>query len=115
MAKQIILLETNPQDGGMVTMRAVFWYAIPANRRIVLPDTTVSAWLGASNAELIAIRDGSVLEEVRVLSMPVSSTTAELKAAINKAYTDRLAYLGAQPFKLQYAGVFFDSVTGWSA
>lgn len=113
--KQIIVLETNPADGGQNTLKVVFWYAIAANRQIARPDISASAWSGASAAEVQALKDGTVQEEVRFISVPASSTTAEIKATVNKAYTDRAAYLSAQPFKLQYAGVFFDSVTGWSA
>lgn len=114
MAKQIIVLETNPADGGFNNLKVVFWFAIPSNRRVPIPSK-VSVWEGASIAETTALQDGSVLEEIHNIKVPASYTGTEQKAVLNKAFTDRAAYLAAQPFKLQFAGVFFDSVTGWSA
>lgn len=113
MPKQIIILETNPEDGGRNSIRAVYWFGVPLARRIVKPAAT-SGFAAISQAELDALKDGSVLEEVRSIELPASFTTAEIKAALQKDYADRLAYLGAQPNKLQYAGVFFDGAA-WSA
>lgn len=115
MAKQVIILETNPADGGQNTIRAVFWFAVPVARRVPLPATTMSAWSGAdANTELIPIRDGSVLEEVKQLSFPQSFTTAQIKGALQASYTDRQTYLATLPPRLQYNGVFWDGAT-WSA
>ena len=114
MAKQIIILETNPADGGMNTIRAVFWFAVILAKRVPKAGNTTSKWSGADATETAALVDGSVVEEVRDLSFPTSFTTVELKAALQKAYADRAAFLGAQPFRLQYAGVWWDG-TSWSA
>lgn len=114
MAKQIVILETNPADGGFNTIRAVFWFAVPVNRRVPVPNAQ-SLWTGASAGEVADLQSGAVLEERHDIRVPSSFTVAEQKNALNKAYTDRLTFLGAQPFKLQFAGVFFDSATGWSA
>lgn len=115
MAKQIIVLETNPSDGGRNSIKYVAWFAVPVNRQVPLPAVTNSAWSIASQAEIDAIRSGAVLEEVRTISVPTSYSATELKAVLLKDYNDRLSYLGSQPFKLQYNGVYFDSVSGWSA
>lgn len=113
MAKQIIILETDPQDGGRLSIRCVYWFAVPAQRRV--PDASLtSQFQGIQPAELASLRDGSVLEDVRDISLPSSFTTTEIKVALQKDYTDRGAYLVAQPFRLQYAGVFFDGSV-WSA
>ena len=115
MAKQIIVLETNPEDGGFNDMKVVFWFAVPANRLVPQPQITFSAWDGATAAEIQAIKDGLVYEDVQHIRVPSSYTPTELKAVLNKAYTDRAAFLGALPFKYQYKGIYFDSMTGWSA
>jgi hypothetical protein len=115
MAKQIIVLETNPADGGRNSIKYVAWFAVPVNKQVPQPAVANSQWSGASQAEIDAIRSGAVLEEVRTISVPASYSTTELKAVLQKDYTDRLNYLANQPFKLQYNGVFFDSVSGWSA
>lgn len=114
MAKQIIILDTDPSDGGNNTIRAVFWFAVAVNRRVPRPDITVSAWASASAPEMAALQDGSVLEEVVIRSFPTSTSNASIKAIMVAAYTDRLAYLNALPFKLQFNGVFYDGAT-WSA
>lgn len=74
-----------------------------------------SKWSGASAGDVAALQDGSVLEEVHDIKLAASFTTVEQKNALNKAYVDRGAYLAAQPFRLQYNGIFYDSSTGWSA
>jgi hypothetical protein len=114
MAKQIIILETNPADGGTNSTLVVLWVAVPLARRVPRPNAQ-SKWEGASAADVTAIQDGSILEEVHNVRVPASYTAAETKAVLEKFRTDRVAWLGAQPNKVQYAGVFFDSVTGWSA
>lgn len=113
MAKQIIILTTNPRDGGRIQIAAVYWFAVPLNRRIPAPNAS-SQYASASGAEISALQDGSVLEEVRNMELPSSYTTGQIKTALEKDYADRAAYLAAQPFKLQYAGVSWDGAN-WSA
>lgn len=115
MAKQIIILETPPVDGGQIGITFVAWFPVAAARRIPLAGTTTSKWSGASASENQSLVDGSVKEEVTTQVYPASYTTTELKAALQKWYTDRLNYLNNQPNRIQYKDVFLDSVTGWSA
>ena len=113
MAKQIVIIETNTADGGSNTVRAVFWFAVPVARRVPRPDITASAYKDATAAEMTALQDGSVLEEVKLQGFPASQTGATIKATLVQQYTDRATYLATLPFKLQFYGVFYDGAV-WS-
>lgn len=113
MAKQIIILETIPNDGGRNTIKAAYWFAIAVNRRVPVANLQ-SAWEDASAPEIAALQDGSILEEVRTIQVATSATVAQTKAALLLDYNDRKTYLDAQPFKLQHAGVYYEN-NAWSA
>lgn len=109
-AKQIIVLGQS-QNGTTVTIQAAFWYPITSG---LLPQTAGSRWTGASAAENTAIQNGSVLEEIQSFSFPVGTTSTTIKDVLNKAWTQRNTALGGIGPN-QFNGVFFDSVSGWSA
>lgn len=113
MAKKIIVLDTNSADGGTLNIRCAFWF--PLSNPIVQPAGVDSAWPGRSQAEVDALRAGSVKEEVRHIGFPVGTSTAVMKAALEAQWTARAAFLATQPSPGQFFGVFFDSATGWSA
>lgn len=113
-AKTIIVLETNTNDGGQVTLRTAMWFPITPGKEVPRPDILKSQWSGASGPEVASLQSGSVLEEVRVMSFPKSFTTAQIKASLVAAYSDRLAYLASLPFVGQYYGLFYDGSV-WSA
>ena len=112
MAKQIIVLDTLPGDGGRNMVRAAFWFPIQAGKRIPISGAT-SSWTGASGQELTALADGSVVEEVVSMPFAASYTAAQIRAALLTAWTDRKAWKDAQPFSGQYYGVYYDG--SWSA
>src|SRR5262245_6235461 len=114
MAKQIIVLDTNPADGGAITVRCAMWFAVTAGKEWPM-NGVISAWTGASQAETRAIQLGQVIEEVKVYSFPSTTASATIKAALVNSYTSRNGYLATQPFKGQYYGVFYDSSNTWSA
>jgi hypothetical protein len=114
MAKQIIALETNPSDGGYISLTIAMWFPVPAGREVTVPSLTKSAWTGASAAEIQALQLGTVKEEVNTFRFPSSYSAAQIKAELQASYTARLAYLNSLPFQGQYYGVFFDG-TVWSA
>jgi len=110
MAKQVIVLQRST-NGTQQTIQAAFWFAITSG---AAPVTANSAWAGASAAENQAIQNGSVLEEVQALTVPIGLAAANIKATLQQAWTERnnqLAGIGPNVF----SGVFFDSGTGWSA
>lgn len=113
MAKQIIILETIPNDGGRHTIKAAYWFPVAVNRRVPVANLQ-SAWKDASGPEVTALQDGSVLEEVKTIQVAATATTAQTKAALVLDYNDRKTYLEAQPFRLQHAGVYYDN-GAWSA
>ena len=45
----------------------------------------------------------------------LKTSTAEMKALINKRYVDKATAVSAEPATRAFYGVLFDSVTGWSA
>jgi hypothetical protein len=108
--KQIIVLGLT-QNGTQITVQAAFWYPISVG---ALAQTSGSKWTAASTAENTAIQNGSILEEVQSFSFPVGTTTATIKDVLNKAWTQRNTALGGVGPN-QYNGIFFDSVSGWSA
>lgn len=113
MAKQIIILETNPQAGGRISVQAVYWYPVAIGKRVPVANLQ-SAWKDASAAEITALQDGSVYEEVHTLLFPEGTTAASIKAGLIADRTSRGTYLASLPFKLQYNGVYYDNGV-WSA
>ncbi len=113
MAKQVIVLDTNASDGGFISIRVALWF--PMTNPIVQSGTLDSVWPGRSQAEVDALRAGTVKEEVRIFQFPIATAGAVIKSALQADYTARAAFLAAQPPVGQFFGVFFDSVTGWSA
>src|SRR5690349_9887957 len=108
MAKQIIVLDQN-SDGTNQTIRFAFWFPVTAG--ITPQPTFVSAWSGASTAENTALQNGTVKEELYFHTFPLGTPTANIKAVVNQAWTQRNTQInGIGPN--QYFGVFFDSATG---
>lgn len=112
MAKQIIILDTQPQEGGFTTIRYLLW--LPMSPPVPAPNNR-SQWPGAAQPDHDAIAAGTVLEESRNATFPSGATVAQIKTALIAAYNARKAWWQAQPGRGQIFGVFFDDVTGWSA
>lgn len=110
MARQIIILETNPADGGQKTVRCVFWFAIAAGSRIPLPSF-VSEFKTPTTEEATALQDGSVVEEVHTYHYPNSYNATSIRAALAAAWTDRKAWRDAQPNTGQFYGSSWDGTT----
>lgn len=110
MAKQIIALQQS-SNGTDVSYQVAFWFPITSGAQT---QTAGSAWTGASAAENQAIQNGSVKEEIVGYTFPVGTPATAIKAILQQAWTERNAQInGVGPN--QFYGVFFDSVTGWSA
>lgn len=114
MAKQIIVLDSNPSDGGAFSVRCAFWFPVTVGKEWPSPGA-VSAWSGVSSVEIQQIQQGQVIEETRSYSFPSTTATGAIKTALVQSYLSRAAYLATQPFKGQYYGVFYDSSNTWSA
>lgn len=114
MAKQIIVLVTGKGPGGDTLVNWLFWLAVAAGRELPLPGA-VSAWTGASVAENAAIAAGTVIEVAHAAQYPANFTKSQIEAKLSAQFTTEQAALTAAPNPMQFFGVFFDSVTGWSA
>lgn len=114
MAKQIIILETNPQDGGYLSVRFAMWFPVAAGKEVPRPEITSSAWKQALTADITALQVGSVIEEVNNVRFANTQTAAQIKTALVAQYGSRKTYLDALPFVGQYYGTFYDG-TAWSS
>jgi hypothetical protein len=111
MPRQIIVLETNPADGGMITINSVFWF--PQAPAIPSPGF-VSRFKTPTTAEATALQDGSVVEEYKSMQFAKSLSATSLKALLVAAWTDRKAYRDSQPNVNANYGLSYDG-TAWSA
>jgi hypothetical protein len=110
MAKEIIVL-TQATNGTTVDYKIAFWYPITSG---VATTTLGSVWSGASTAENNAILAGTVIEEVSSYSFPVGTPATAIKPVLQQVWTDRNAQINGIGPNV-FFGVFFDSVSGWSA
>lgn len=110
MSKEIIILGVSIVASS-TTVNGLGWFAITTGAK---PQASGSLWSGASAAENTAIQNGTVLEETFSFIFPTGLAVASIKAYLNAYWTARNAQIaGVGPN--QFNGVFFDSVTGWSA
>ncbi len=113
MARQIIILETSRGTGqGDTSVRHAFWFAVPVARRVPTPGAA-SVFRNTTAAEVTALQDGSVYEEVYEVQIPVGQTVAQIKATLEARYAARQAELTALPNVNQYYAVSWDG-TVWS-
>jgi hypothetical protein len=114
MAKQVIILRVERGPGGDNNVNYLMWLAVAASRETPITGA-VSAWAGASTAENTAIAAGQVIEEPYSSQYPTSMTKAQVQAALLAQFNARQAVITARPNPNLFFGVFFDSVSGWSA
>lgn len=121
MAREIILLEVNPADGGQIRVNCVFWFAITNVLAQAVKSNVVSAVNAAqagasapSGAELSALQSGAVLEEWKSFVFPNSYTSAQIKAELQSHYTARQSYIASLPAVEQWYGVSWDGAA-WTA
>lgn len=110
MAKEIIVL-TQSTNGTNVDYRIAFWYPITAG---VATTSLGSVWAGASAAENNAILAGTVVEETFSYAFPVGTPATAIKPVLQQVWIDRNAQIGGIGPNI-FFGVFFDSISGWSA
>lgn len=111
MAKRVIVLGANISNTVSINVTAVFWYPISTGASA---QASGSAWPGASQAENTAIQNGSVLEEQISLQFPNGTPKANIEAQLLQYWTNRNGQINGQG-PAMFAGVFNDSVSGWSA
>lgn len=111
MAKQIIILGMNNTQTDIVANFIMWFPVVNAGDRVPRPNA-LSAWSGASATEIADIQSGAVVERQASENFPSGTTAAQMKALLQGRYNAELAAF-QPPGKFQ--GIFFDSVTGWSA
>lgn len=112
MAKRVIVLERD--DSYPTRWSVVFWLVPPAARQpfYARPDAT-SAWGGASQAEVDAIKAGQVVEERMTFSRAQSQTVPEVQAFLETEWSRRQATIDAANPWVKY-GTYWDGAT-WTA
>lgn len=109
--KKIIILELLRGTGlGDSTLRAVFWFAIPAARRVPLTGAT-SAYRNASAAELLSLTTGEVLEEIIEVQLPPGTSTAAARGVLEVRYFRRETEIGNLPNVNQFYGSYWNGTT----
>ena len=110
MAKQIIVLDTQPLPGNISQVNVVFWFPVIAGREIALPGAT-SRYKGATDVENGAIASGTVVEEQFQLQSPPGTSAATVKSQLQAAYANRKAIFDARPNPNQFYGLAWDGTT----
>lgn len=113
MAKQIIILSRTQGPGGDQDVTALFWFAVTASQQVAIPNVT-TLWRGATQAELSALRAGTVVERIYRAQYPVGFTLAQIESALVTAYGDANTVFQALPNPNQFYGTSWDGAT-WTA
>lgn len=113
MVKKIIVLDAQPGPDGSTLLRAVFWFDVPAARRVPIPQT-ISSYRDATPSEVSALQDGSVLEKVASFYVPAGATGAQVKGNLEARYASALAKISGLPNPNKYYGASWDG-TVWSS
>ncbi len=110
MAKQIIILGvSNSQTDTVVSF--IMWFPVAGVADRVPRPNSLSAWSGASAAEIADLQSGAIVERQFSEKFPSGTPVATIKSMLQQRYTAELAAF-QPPGKFQ--GVSFDSVAGWS-
>jgi hypothetical protein len=110
VSKQIIILGTS-QSATLFNVNVLMWFPIT---QFPKPGAPLSAWSGASAAENSAIQAGSIVEESNAFQFPLGFGAGNIKTFLQQYWTSRNAAIGGLGTN-QYANVFYDSSSGWSA
>lgn len=106
--KQVIILDTNVLDGGLIAVRVAFWVPVPAGQEVPDSRLSTSNWRGASGDEIKALQDGTIIEEVRSFMFGRSLDTGTVEKLIQVAYQDRISYLTSIPPRSKFYGAYLD-------
>lgn len=113
MAKRVIVLN-RVKDAPGVTFRVALWAVVPAARqRFYANASETSAWLDAAAGEIMALQNGSVVEQVETIQWPTGTAIATIQADLAARWTAWQAEVNVNLYD-RY-GTFNDSVTGWTA
>lgn len=113
--KPIIIQEVNRVVVDGVTLRrvnAVFRFAVTdATKRVPKPDLTRSLHVDAPHDEVLLLKSGEEVERLGRVDVPLASTPAETRTALESAWTAANTEFQAElPGK--FYGAYFDG-TSW--
>jgi hypothetical protein len=109
VAKQIIILGSQIQDGSSAILTYAFWFPITSGQQ---KRDSGSAWPGASVEENAAIQSGDVLEELGSYQAPRGGDAAVVEGILLQLWTNRNAEIAGKG-PASFAGMFYDDATGW--
>lgn len=113
-AKQIIILDQSKSSSGEQQVHFLFWFAVPAGQQTPAGGF-VSAYRGASTAELAALAAGSVVEEEYAgVQYPAGFTLAQIQADLVTRWTARNTARAGLPNPNTFYGANWDGTT-WAA
>lgn len=116
--REIIVLETNPADGGYITVNTLFWFAVPAAQQVPNPGYASAfktiGTAGPTAQETSDLQSGAMVEEWFQFRFPNTYTAAQIKAELQAAYATRQSFRATLPNKIQWYGVSWDGAA-WSA
>lgn len=113
MAKQIIILERLNEPSDMC-FRYALWATVPVARVSAYANpTATSAYIGATQPEIDAIRAGQIVEQVAQFQAPIGTGIAAIQAALITAFNTFQAQINARNPTQRY-GTFWDG-SGWTA
>lgn len=103
-----IIIQERILESSDLSLRFVFWIEVPEERKILYldPDKT-TAVKDATGEEVIALRDGSVVEIHGTIDLSVDSTLDDVKAKLIEKYTYHDSKLKSDNAGLYY-GTYFD-------
>lgn len=110
----IILREDARRTPGFVYVEAAFWFPVPAGKELPRPGTT-SAYAGASAAELTALQNGTVEEEVYTFILANSLTLAQKQGSLSAAWDSRNTFRGTQISTGENYSATMDDTGAWRA
>lgn len=111
MARQIIILETNPADGGQISVNCVFWFPVTAGQEIPKAGF-VSAFKTPTSQEATDLQAGKILEEYHNYVFPSGTSAASVKSSLVAYYSARGTYRATLPNQGQFYGTAYDG-TAW--
>ena len=118
MARDIVIIATRKAQDGTLSFDAVLWLATPPV--LVKADPTrISLASGialnpTTQAELDAIRAGTITEQLYTVTAPAAATANQVAAIILAGLVAAQAALNATAPTKDYTGTYHDSAAGWT-
>lgn len=97
--RQVIILEREPDQEGVLRVRYALWAAVPSARQPFWASKQGSAFSSAvkdgsvTAGELAALQAGAVVESVVESRWPPNTTLAQAEALLQAAWTDYQAFV----------------------